>query len=287
MEPPATDTYATSSDGMALDYPPDGGDEFANAVIGNEIFYFFGNKVMEHATSTGALRALKVRPPKFLSKSEGDTMNYAASHGILAPRVYGTYAVKTTHTVAMVLSSDRIPGKPLVDVWSTYTDAEKESVKSQLRTQLELMRTCTQPFIGCPGHQSAHNVYDRIITTRFGPFETEEAFDDWCLARINSLPPSRWMWKRWLNKMRKQSPSKFVLTHGDLTPRNIMVQGSTITGIIDWERGGFFPEYCEYAWAKQLCHSHEKWWLPVLSEVMQPCSKERLKFTEMVEQDGF
>lgn len=287
MEPLPTASTENKEEAMTLDFPPAGGDEFAHAVVGKEIFNFFGNRVVEYTTSSGAERVIKVRPPQHLSRSEGDTMNYAASHNILAPRVYGTYSVKTTHTIAMVLSSDRAPGIPLAEAWPAYSDTEKESVKSQLGTQLEHMRSCTQPFIGCPGRKSAHNVYSRIIPGRFGPFDTEEAFDDWCLAQIRSLPPTRWIWKRWLKSMRKKSPSRFVLTHGDLTPRNIMVEGSTVTGIIDWERGGFFPEYCEYAWAKKLCHSHEDWWFPILDELLQPCSKERLKFTEMVEHDGF
>jgi aminoglycoside phosphotransferase (APT) family kinase protein len=39
-----------------------------------------------------------------------------------------------------------------------------------------------------------------------------------------------------------------VFTHGDIAPRNIMVDESAhITGIIDWELAGWYPEYWEYA----------------------------------------
>ena len=38
-----------------------------------------------------------------------------------------------------------------------------------------------------------------------------------------------------------------VFTHGDLTPRNIMVDQGYITGVIDWEYSGWFPDYWEYA----------------------------------------
>jgi len=37
-----------------------------------------------------------------------------------------------------------------------------------------------------------------------------------------------------------------VFSHGDLLPRNIIVDGSTITAIVDWELAGFYPEYLEY-----------------------------------------
>lgn len=37
-------------------------------------------------------------------------------------------------------------------------------------------------------------------------------------------------------------------THGDVAPRNILVDESCrITGIIDWELAGWYPEYWEYA----------------------------------------
>lgn len=41
--------------------------------------------------------------------------------------------------------------------------------------------------------------------------------------------------------------TKVYLTHGDLLPQNIMVEGSTITGIIDWETAGYYPEFWEYS----------------------------------------
>ncbi|KAI9149934.1 hypothetical protein HJFPF1_09680 [Paramyrothecium foliicola] len=269
------------------DYPSEPGAALANAVIGKEIYYFCGNRVLEHVTSKGELRALKVRSRKGLKRTEGDLMQHAATHGILAPRVYGVYGVKTSYTLATVLVSDRVPGSPLVDVWQTLEKNEKESVKQQLREQFSRMRSCTQPYIGSLGRRPAHNVYSRIVPEEFGPFEDEEAFDNWCFARLKCLPHTRWKWNRYLKKMREKNPSKFVLTHGDLTPRNIMVQGSTVTGIIDWERGGFFPEYCEYAWAMKLCHEHEKWWLPVLKEILEPCPRERIEFTGMVEDRGW
>lgn len=43
---------------------------------------------------------------------------------------------------------------------------------------------------------------------------------------------------------------KFYFTHGDITIGNIIVSGFpgsyAITGIIDWEQAGWYPEYWEY-----------------------------------------
>lgn len=42
------------------------------------------------------------------------------------------------------------------------------------------------------------------------------------------------------------SDHRIVMTHGDLLPRNLLVSSAdtpTITGIIDWESRGGYPEY--------------------------------------------
>lgn len=103
---------------------------------------------------------------------------------------------------------------------------------------------------------------------------------------MGTFGSAHWRCPRWLEQDWRKSSGKFVLTHGDLSPRNIMVKDGKITGIVDWERSGFFPEYVEYAFAMKRCHkfhSIEKWWAPILKEVLQRCSKRRLEFTHLVE----
>ncbi|KAH9904403.1 protein kinase-like domain-containing protein [Xylariomycetidae sp. FL2044] len=264
--------------------------DYADAVQGHEVYNFFGNRVIKHTTSSGQTLAIKVKPPHALDSSEGDMMHYAATNGVLAPRVRGTYYIVAKRPIARVLVSEYIPGVPLADVWEDLGEAQKSDIKAQLRTQLGYMRACTQSFVGRVGRQPVRNVYDRIPTTYCGPFADEEEFDNWCLARVpNRL--ARWRWRRMLKRSRRRdntpAKAKYVLTHGDLTPRNILVQDGRVTGIVDWERSGFFPEYAEYAFAMCLCHSHEKWWLPVLEELLQPCSAKRLEFTRLVEDRGW
>ena len=39
-----------------------------------------------------------------------------------------------------------------------------------------------------------------------------------------------------------------VFAHGDIAPRNIMIdEKGNITGIIDWEYAGWYPDHWEYA----------------------------------------
>ncbi|KUI56358.1 Aminoglycoside 3'-phosphotransferase [Cytospora mali] len=262
---------------------------YLDAVEGNEIYNYFGGLVIEHKTTNGRAVAVKVSDPGGIDRSEAEMMHYAATHGVRAPKVLGHYNIVTTKPkkpLAVAMVSERVPGVSLVNVWLELSKEEQSSIKEQLRMEITRMRKCTQPFIGRVGNQETRNVYDRLVESNCGPFSDEKAFDDWCLARAHRSAFSRWKWGKMLERERRKSSGLFVLTHGDLTPRNIMVKDGVITGIVDWERSGFFPEYAEYAFAMKLCHSHEKWWIPVLEEILQPCSKQRLEFTRLAEDRG-
>ncbi|KAF9781919.1 hypothetical protein IL306_012766 [Fusarium sp. DS 682] len=258
--------------------------KYLDAVNGKEIHNYWGNRVLEYTTSKGELLALKVSSPDGIDRSQADMMHYAATHGILAPKVRGVYDIVTNRPIARVMVSERVPGVPLVDVWQNMSQDEKSSIKEQLRKQIQRMRTLTQPYIGRIDRQPTRDIYNTTFVRHCGPFEGEEAFDNWCLARLRGGTFQRWKWRRVLENQRRKSTGRFVLTHGDLSPRNILVEGSTIAGIIDWELSGFYPEYVEYAVAMGLGPGIEEWWIPVLKEVLEPCSREMVKFTELIEE---
>ncbi|RKL46818.1 hypothetical protein BFJ72_g2558 [Fusarium proliferatum] len=257
---------------------------YLDAVVGKEIHNYWGNRILEHTNSSGEVLALKVSSPDGIDRSQADMMHFAAAHGVLAPRIRGVYDVITKRPIARVMVSERVPGMPLVDVWQNMSQAEQASIKEQLRTQIKRMRTLVQPYIGRIDKQPTRNIYNTTFVRHCGPFEDEEAFDNWCLDRLSGGTIQRWKWKRVLERQRRKSTGRFVLTHGDLSPRNIMVNGSTITGIIDWELSGFYPEYVEYAFSLGIGPGLEEWWKPVLKEVLEPCSSEMVKFTGLIEE---
>jgi thiamine kinase-like enzyme len=47
--------------------------------------------------------------------------------------------------------------------------------------------------------------------------------------------------------------------HGDLMPRNILVNGSKITAIVDWSTAGFYPEFWEYCRMHDPAFMTEPW----------------------------
>ncbi|CAK1364045.1 uncharacterized protein RHO25_005821 [Cercospora beticola] len=275
--------------------------DYPDALIpeANEIYEYFGRRVIEHITSSGRNLAIKLMLPSEDAdyddnRSEAAMMHYAATHGVRAPKVLGVYDIVTTcpdKPIAVAMVSERVPGTRLSDLWESLDKTTQDSIKVQLRQQVACMRACTSETIGRLSGTSTYNIYNRLATTQFGPFSDEEAFDNWCLVRtpVGLWGLQRKRWARWLQRerLKSQNVNKFVLTHCDLTPRNIIVKDGKITGIVDWERSGFFPAYGEYAFAMKFGHNIEKYFRPVLEEVLEPCDKKRLQFTKLVEDRGW
>ena len=62
---------------------------------------------------------------------------------------------------------------------------------------------------------------------------------------------------------------QIVFTHGDLRQQNIVVKEGVVTGIIDWELAGRYPEYWEYC--RALCVWHWQYdWGDFLSQILRP-----------------
>lgn len=128
--------------------------------------------------------------------------------------------------------SDYVLGKTLGEVWHSLNESQHISIKDQLKVQIYLFRECTKQYIGRINHQPARNLCQGIRREYIGTFDTEAKFDEWCLQRVKG-PFEKCRWERTLSKLHKEISTKFVLTHGDLFPRNIMVDNGKITGILD------------------------------------------------------
>lgn len=162
---------------------------------------------------------------------------------------------------------DRIPGFNLGTVWSTFTEAEKNDVASQLRHICQSIRSLPSPgyFGSLDGSHLRHRFFrsaskDPKIT---GPFNTEAEVGRALALRSRENSQDNlghgWMsdfFERHLPGALAGHPSTF--THADLHPQNILVKRVEkqdgvsegrikVTGIVDWELAGWYPSYWEYA----------------------------------------
>ncbi|UNI18717.1 hypothetical protein JDV02_004970 [Purpureocillium takamizusanense] len=137
----------------------------------------------------------------------------------------------------------QMPGTPAINCYDELSDGgmatfvkEIQSIVSQIRV---LPKNVGDGYMICNsmgGPILDHRIRD---ATPFGPFVSEDGFNA-LLRHPDDLG---------------REGHKAVFTHADLNFRNILIDerrnedgtmGWHVTGIVDWETAGFYPEYWEY-----------------------------------------
>ncbi|RBQ70446.1 hypothetical protein FVER14953_12260 [Fusarium verticillioides] len=177
--------------------------------------------------------------------AEAETMRFIRANTLIpVPEVQNAYRDDTTgHTVLIM---DYVEGKMLKDAWPAYSEAERESVISQLRGYMAQLRGFKGDFIGCIDGTACNDQYFCEDPEGYGPYKTEQDFNQGivkAMKRDNENGFTEWRCPVWLSVMKDHD---IVLTHGDFDPRNILVQGDKVVAILDWEMSGYYPTYWEY-----------------------------------------
>lgn len=155
------------------------------------------------------------------------------------PRVYGVYCFQDGTRVVI---SEYIEGKPLSETWSTLSHEEKLEICGQLRQIVQKLRENRKDhYIGGIGNTVAIDYRKAVLTG--GPFTTEEQFNTF--LRSDLFPTARRRLHSTFQEI-MSSNHEIVLTHSDISLRNIIVQNGQIKALIDWEYAGWYPEYWEY-----------------------------------------
>lgn len=140
-----------------------------------------------------------------------------------------------------------IEGTPLNCLWTSLTINEKTNLRQQLNSIFIELRNLPLPskdsFLGGgePPICLDQRRWTRISST---PIQTEAQFNDFLVSDTHAS-------SRLVDLVRSclREDHRIVMTHGDLHTRNILVDNSSnlkITGIVDWDTAGGYPEYWEY-----------------------------------------
>ncbi|KAF7957508.1 hypothetical protein EAE96_003085 [Botrytis aclada] len=86
----------------------------------------------------------------------------------------------------------------------------------------------------------------RIDSEVVGPFPSEKEFSE--SLQLGILPG-----------LMHRTDHKIRFTHSDLNMRNILVKDGKISGIVDWENAGWYPEYWEYTKCHFGCRLDKRW----------------------------
>ncbi|KAJ5212663.1 Aminoglycoside phosphotransferase [Penicillium cinerascens] len=176
--------------------------------------------------------------------AEAEALRFIHSKTSLpVPEVYNAYVDESTDRGVIVL--EYIDGDVFQDVIEEMDDERREKIALELQRFMTELRSFEGEFIGSVDGSPCEDPVFCAEQGVFGPYKTEHEFNEGLILAMNMSQTNSWV--DHVAKLIRAIPShKIVLTHADLSPRNIIVKGDKITGIIDWEMAGFYPEYWEY-----------------------------------------
>ena len=179
--------------------------------------------------------------------TEYTTLQYLEQHipDCPAPRPLG--CVRMSEIWLIFLTHK--PSTSLGEIWHALDHDQKSSVRDQLEAIITKLRSL--PYVdGRPlGGVAGEGCKDarRHLRRSDKPIKTLGAFEDFLFS---SSRPGGLVFLELLRQLSPclPSPSNIVFTHGDLRPDNITVEiidhnCCVVTGLLDWEYSGFYPEY--------------------------------------------
>ncbi|PQE14274.1 kinase subdomain-containing protein [Rutstroemia sp. NJR-2017a BVV2] len=140
----------------------------------------------------------------------------------------------------------KLPGQTLDSVWDLLNSEQQNTVIREIVDYIAQAREFTRPT---PQTADGAPIRDTLMgsSNRVEMLTTDK--EEWYARITPYLDGESDDWKKYFKDNYPVKPGdKFVLTHGDLNPSNIMVQDSHVTGILDWEHSGFYPEWWEWAY---------------------------------------
>lgn len=109
----------------------------------------------------------------------------------------------------------------------------------------------------------------RVPNHLASPFESEEELNDYLIQSSLSggfLSDVAYNDVLSLAKGMEKMSHRIVFTHGDLNPHNILVMGGRISGFLDWESAGWYPDYWDFTTALRFTRE-DFWWNTFVIEV--------------------
>lgn len=162
------------------------------------------------------------------------------------PKVFFSRYLPKDGTIAMTV----IPGSPLHLSWNDFDDSTKKSICEEIWSLIAKLRQIPQPdelrhlYLCLADGSVSRDVLIKNFEGFSKPLLNDSAVRDrilQCYLHCNG--------RRYANELLEMLPRSehSVFTHGDISPKNLMIdENHHITGIIDWETAGWYPDYWEY-----------------------------------------
>ncbi|RAQ65344.1 hypothetical protein COH20_006467 [Aspergillus flavus] len=152
-----------------------------------------------------------------------------------------------------------VEGDTLEKVWKDFTYDQKEVLAGDLKRYVSELRKLKGEKIAALNDGKVRVLSGSPDVQEGGPFESREEFNQFLeLIGVDTMPHASLddnSSSSGYSSKEEDAPQgceEFVFSHGDILPRNILVndQGK-VTALVDWEFAGYFPMYWEYSRASR------------------------------------
>ncbi|KAL4808575.1 kinase-like domain-containing protein [Aspergillus unguis] len=177
--------------------------------------------------------------------SEAEMLRLIASKtSIRAPRVYRSFQVNddTQYFGACgYIVMDFIPGQPLDECWNGLPSETQGDITVQVAEMIQQMQSVELSQPGPIGGGPCRGFFFTDYSA--GPFMNCAEMEAWFNDKLDICKSVR--------QARKDIPpfrfTKFVLTHQDISPRNLILDQHGQVWLIDWAYSGAYPPVFESA----------------------------------------
>ncbi|GAA6013642.1 hypothetical protein JCM10207_004800 [Rhodosporidiobolus poonsookiae] len=190
-------------------------------------------------------REMVVKGGADVHADEAETTRLARRRtGLPVPEVYGLRKDGN----ATYIYFEKLSGAPLTGVFHQHPEETKHQLLLNVQQMLQSLRAA-QPIDNYVGTAGSYP-FAPILPSYRGSvpsLPTSAALHNWLHEHAKSCHPEH---KKRYKKLVKPALRRFerdplVFTHGDLHSGNILVHEGQITGVVDWERAGWYPPWVE------------------------------------------
>ncbi|PVI00426.1 hypothetical protein DM02DRAFT_495781, partial [Periconia macrospinosa] len=125
---------------------------------------------------------------------------------------------------------------------------QKDEIVWQLRGIFSQLRNNRARFIGSFDRSACELQLFAHFFGHYGPYLSEDAFNKGMITALKNQIDG-WRGNRTFNSIRALKDHDIVMTHGNLHPRSIIVDGTRVVAILDCSVSGYYPEYWDWATA--------------------------------------
>jgi aminoglycoside phosphotransferase (APT) family kinase protein len=220
--------------------------------IGITTLYDFGaSTIKRYPNNTVVKSGTKLR-----RESEIAALRLTAQLELPTLRVLGVSEGMSDGEIQIEIHMSFILGQTLDSIWPTLSPPEKRAICHQLRHILNTMRQATWPATTIGSCNGGRVLDARLYGIKIGgPFTNETDLNKFIMDIPDETPQPM----RDALLKHQRTDHRIVLAHGDLHQDNILVKDGKITGLIDWEQAGWYPEYWDYIKFCYISATHRDW----------------------------